>query len=85
MQGFDLGKDSFGPIIGWRIGEAEAALRAAAFLRDEGVLAQAIRPPTVPEGGSRLRLTLHAGLSDGDLQRLEALLLRCRDLAASLG
>ena len=38
------------------IGEAQAALDASRLLEDEGFLAFAIRPPTVPEGTARLRL-----------------------------
>jgi len=52
------------------IGREEDALAAAQQLEDAGVLAVAIRPPTVPEGTSRLRLTLSSALGDADLQRL---------------
>ncbi|HEY2031941.1 MAG TPA: 8-amino-7-oxononanoate synthase [Myxococcales bacterium] len=41
-------------------GSPEAALSAAARLRAKGVLAKAIRPPTVAEGTSRLRFALSA-------------------------
>jgi len=54
------------------IGSAADALAAAQRLEDAGVLAVAIRPPTVPEGTSRLRLTLHANLDEAGLQRLLA-------------
>lgn len=50
------------PIIPLPIGSAEATLRAAAQLRAAGWAVGAVRPPTVPEGGGRLRLSLHAGL-----------------------
>ncbi|MDP2823567.1 MAG: 8-amino-7-oxononanoate synthase [Sulfuritalea sp.] len=52
------------------IGSEEDALAAAQRLEDAGVLAVAIRPPTVPEGSSRLRLTLHSNLGEEDMQRL---------------
>ena len=42
------------------IGEAEAALAASQLLEAEGYLAVAIRPPTVPEGTARLRLSFSA-------------------------
>ena len=42
------------------IGDAERALRAADYLRELGVFAPAIRPPSVPEGTSRIRLSLMA-------------------------
>lgn len=52
------------------IGSAADALAAAQELEDAGVLAVAIRPPTVPEGTSRLRLTLNSRLGEEDMQRL---------------
>ncbi len=41
-------------------GDADAALRVSAAALERGVFAQAIRPPTVPDGSSRLRLTVMA-------------------------
>ena len=52
------------------IGSEADALAAAQRLEDAGVLAVAIRPPTVPEGTSRLRLTLSSALDETDMQRL---------------
>lgn len=74
-----LGPGRHGPIFPIRVGEPESALRAAARLRDLGFLAQAIRPPTVPAGSSRLRVVVHADLSEDQADRLaEALLQVCR-------
>ncbi|MFQ6111571.1 MAG: aminotransferase class I/II-fold pyridoxal phosphate-dependent enzyme, partial [Nitrospinota bacterium] len=71
--GFRLGQ-SRTPILPLHVGEAGAALRMAELLLERGVFALAIRPPTVPEGTSRLRLTTMATHSRGDLDRaLEAL------------
>jgi 7-keto-8-aminopelargonate synthetase-like enzyme len=39
------------------LGAPDAAVALSETLRERGVLAPAIRPPTVPEGTSRLRLT----------------------------
>jgi 8-amino-7-oxononanoate synthase len=50
------------------VGEAEAAVAASERALEQGVFAQAIRPPTVPEGGSRLRLSVMASHTPGELQ-----------------
>ena len=42
------------------LGDAQRAMRAARGLRDQGLLVKAIRPPTVPEGKSRLRFCISA-------------------------
>jgi 8-amino-7-oxononanoate synthase len=66
------------------LGSEEAALRASAELLEAGILVSAIRPPTVPEGSARLRITLSAAHEDGDLEKLIAALGRLqvlRDLA----
>ncbi len=52
------------------IGAEQDTLDAAQALEDAGVLAVAIRPPTVPDGSSRLRLTLSSALGEADMQRL---------------
>jgi len=76
---------SHSPIQPLVLGTAEAALAASAALQARGVLVGAIRPPTVPAGSSRLRITLSAAHSDAQLdQLLEALaaVLPARGLAA---
>lgn len=45
------------PIVPLVVGESSAALQVAARALADGVLAPAIRPPTVPQGTARLRLT----------------------------
>lgn len=52
------------------IGENQAALTLAATLREQGFWLTAIRPPTVPPGSARLRITLSAAHSDHDIDRL---------------
>jgi 8-amino-7-oxononanoate synthase len=52
------------------IGQAEAALAASRMLEVEGYLAVAIRPPTVPEGTARLRLSFSAAHPDAEIARL---------------
>ena len=55
-------------------GSSERALELAAALEQRGVLAVAIRPPTVPAGQARVRFSLMATHSDDDLElALEAL------------
>ena len=52
------------------VGDNARALRLAARLREEGCWATAIRPPTVPVGSARLRLTLTAAHESADIARL---------------
>ncbi|HVQ49039.1 MAG TPA: aminotransferase class I/II-fold pyridoxal phosphate-dependent enzyme, partial [Mycobacterium sp.] len=49
------------------LGEPEAALAAAVACLDRGVRVGCFRPPTVPAGTSRLRLTARASLSDDEM------------------
>ena len=51
------------------IGSNEAALAVAAALQAEGFDVRAIRPPTVPAGTSRLRVSVNVGLDDATLDR----------------
>jgi len=52
------------------VGEDAQALAASQALRDTGFFVPAIRPPTVPEGTSRLRITLSAAHSTEHVQQL---------------
>jgi 8-amino-7-oxononanoate synthase len=54
------------PVI---LGTPERAMAAADFLRQRGVLVKAIRPPTVPEGTSRLRFALSAAHTEQQVDR----------------
>jgi 8-amino-7-oxononanoate synthase len=62
--------DAQSPIVPVVIGEAEAAVSASQVLAAAGFLAAAIRPPTVPEGTARLRLTFTALHPDEEIERL---------------
>jgi 8-amino-7-oxononanoate synthase len=55
------------PIV---LGSAEAALAATSKLREQGILVPAIRPPTVPVGSARLRITFSATHTQAHLQKL---------------
>lgn len=52
------------------VGESDAALKLSAALREQGMLVVAIRPPTVPAGTARLRITLTAAHSEDHVDRL---------------
>jgi 8-amino-7-oxononanoate synthase len=58
------------PIVPLVLGEAETALAAARLLEEHGFLVAAIRPPTVPRGTARLRLTFTAQHPDDEVERL---------------
>jgi 8-amino-7-oxononanoate synthase len=64
-----------GPIFPVVVGTPERAVAVAAGLRARGFLAQAIRPPTVPAGESRVRVALHADLAVEDVSQLASALL----------
>jgi 8-amino-7-oxononanoate synthase len=57
-------------IVPVRLGAPKRALAAAAQLEDAGFMVIAIRPPTVPDGTSRLRVTFSAAHDDADVLRL---------------
>jgi len=52
------------------IGDNQQALQLSEGLRSRGIWVAAIRPPTVPQGTARLRITLSAAHSVGDVERL---------------
>jgi 8-amino-7-oxononanoate synthase len=52
------------------IGDNIKALRLSESLREQGVWVAAIRPPTVPQGTARLRITLSAAHSEADVDVL---------------
>lgn len=58
------------PIVPVLLGDADAALKASRLLEHEGYLVVAIRPPTVPKGTARLRLTFTAQHPDREVERL---------------
>jgi 8-amino-7-oxononanoate synthase len=60
------------PIVPLIIGADQAAVAASQALREQGIFVQAIRPPTVPEGTARLRITLSANHTAADVTALAA-------------
>jgi len=69
LAGIVAASSTEGPILPWVLGSSERALAAASALRTEGIFVPAIRPPTVAQGAARLRITVHAALTDEDLAR----------------
>ena len=74
--------DSATPIQPIMIGDSERAMRLSALLRERGLLVTAIRPPTVPVGSARLRVTLSAAHSEAQLERLLQALAECWPLVS---
>lgn len=62
--------DSVTPIQPVIFGKSEKALEASRRLREHGILVPAIRPPTVPEGSARLRVTFSAAHQEAQVDRL---------------
>ncbi len=52
------------------VGDVKAALKISEQLKQKGILVVAIRPPTVPEGTARLRITLSAAHTEKDVDLL---------------
>jgi 8-amino-7-oxononanoate synthase len=52
------------------IGDNKRALALSEGLRARGIWVAAIRPPTVPQGTARLRITLSAAHTEEDVERL---------------
>jgi 8-amino-7-oxononanoate synthase len=70
------------PIVPVIIGGATAALAASRQLEEAGFLVSAIRPPTVPEGTARLRITFSAAHKNADIDRLAEAVRRTIPAAA---
>ncbi|HMA51800.1 MAG TPA: aminotransferase class I/II-fold pyridoxal phosphate-dependent enzyme, partial [Magnetospirillaceae bacterium] len=80
----DLGEDcgnSSTQIVPLIVGDEQPALAIAQSLKEQGLLAIAIRPPTVPPGGSRLRFAFSACHDPADIDRLAEALTELRSAA----
>ncbi len=69
--------DSPTPIQPILVGSSERALALSAALKASGILVGAIRPPTVPVGSARLRVTFSALHSEAQVERLLNILAEC--------
>jgi glycine C-acetyltransferase/8-amino-7-oxononanoate synthase len=67
------------PVI---VGDANDAVRASERALERGIFAQAIRPPTVPEGSSRLRLAVMASHTRSELRDAAHVLAKCVTVTA---
>lgn len=63
-------KESWTPIQPLMVGPSDRAMALAESLARRDILAPAIRPPTVPQGEARLRITLSAAHTDEHMERL---------------
>lgn len=70
-------KSFMSPIIPLIIGENRPCLEIASQLQRQGLDVRAIRPPTVPEGTARLRITLHWSNSEAEIKQLAEGLTGC--------
>ena len=70
LAGLPLPAGRRGPLFPIVFGSEAAVMAAAASLAAEGVRCHPIRPPTVPAGGSRLRIVLRADMSDSQVALL---------------
>ena len=69
------GEISSSHIIPYIVRDSEACLRLAEFLQRKGFYCLAIRPPTVPQGTARLRLSITADLDEENIRPLNELLV----------
>jgi glycine C-acetyltransferase len=76
--GFNTG-GSASQIVPVVLGKNEDTVKAAEQLQREGFAVRAIRPPTVPVGGARLRLSLTTRIAEEELARLVKVLVEWRE------
>ncbi|WP_437192128.1 aminotransferase class I/II-fold pyridoxal phosphate-dependent enzyme [Planctomicrobium sp. SH527] len=71
-QGWNVPDEARGPVIPVLIGEENETLRLASLLEQREILVAAIRPPTVPHGTSRLRISLSYSHGEEGIQAFNA-------------
>lgn len=81
-EGFDTA-NSRSQIVPVILGDNENTLKAAAHLQKDGFAVRGIRPPTVPQGLARLRLSLTTKIAEEDLKRLVSSLTHWREKTAA--
>jgi 8-amino-7-oxononanoate synthase len=81
--GVELSAARRGPIFPIVFGGEVAVMRASAMAAELGVLCHPIRPPTVPAGSSRLRVSLRADMSEADVDLVASAVVRVWEGARS--
>jgi len=71
--GFDT-LNSATQIVPCVISDAEKCVNLSKLFLEHGIKVPAIRPPTVPAHTSRLRFSIHLGVTDNDMEKIEAIL-----------
>ena len=79
LQGWKV-SDQSTQVIALPVGDPGQALQLSEELRAKGLLVPAIRPPSVPEGESLLRVSVGYRHKQADLEQLAASLQQCRNL-----
>jgi 8-amino-7-oxononanoate synthase len=74
--GINTPAGAVGPIVPVLLQTPEQSMQVARQLEQAGILVGAIRPPSVPPGTSRLRITLCSGHSSSDVDRLAETLIK---------
>ena len=69
-RGIEILPECVAPIVPVVVGEPDRTVQVADRLRQRGFLVAAIRPPTVPNGTSRLRISLSCAHADDDVDAL---------------
>ena len=78
--GVPIKPGNHGPIVPILVGDPARCVRIAERLLAEGIVVQAIRPPTVPENTARLRVTVTATMTPNDIERLASALVGALDI-----
>lgn len=66
-----------GPIVPVHIGDDARVVEVAQQILSRKILVASVRPPTVPSGTSRLRISLSAGHEPRDIEQLTVAITQC--------